>query len=155
LIFREWHYRGIKPRIFAEELLKNEENGLLDTYKFHIFNKSDMKNNYIQVTTDRFENYQRTMMTSSWEIAPFNFIYEIPTKIPPKPQSLEAMWDLALTLASPFDYVRVDLYQNKDKIYVGELTFTHGAAIEQLVPSEWDEKLGALWHQKRLVDVTK
>ncbi|CAM3520617.1 ATP-grasp fold amidoligase family protein [Campylobacter upsaliensis] len=155
LIFREWHYRGIKPRIFAEELLKNEENGLLDTYKFHIFDKNDMKNNYVQVTTDRFENYQRTMMTNSWEIAPFNFIYEIPTKIPPKPQSLEAMWDLALKLASPFDYVRVDLYQNKDKIYVGELTFTHGAAIEQLVPGEWDEKLGALWHQKRLVDVTK
>ena len=155
LIFREWHYRGIKPRVFAEELLKTEDNSLLDTYKFHIFDKQDWKNNFIQVTTDRFENYQRTMMTSSWEIAPFNFIYDIPTKIPPKPQSFEAMQDLALKLASPFDYVRVDLYQNKDKIYVGELTFTHGAAMEQLVPGEWDEKLGALWHQKRLVDVTK
>ncbi|MDO4674679.1 ATP-grasp fold amidoligase family protein [Campylobacter sp.] len=156
-IFREWHYKDIEPRIFAEELLRDGDGKILDTYKFHIFDQENLQNNYIQVTTDRFKDYQRAMMTASWHLAPFNFIYNNAAvkKIPAKPLSFDAMMQLSLKLARPFDYVRVDLYQDGEKIYVGELTFTHGAASERLVcndDKDWDAELGKLWQLKRLVD---
>ena len=39
------------------------------------------------------------------------------------PKKLSSMFDLAEKLSSPFDYVRVDLYHENNKIYFGELTF--------------------------------
>lgn len=154
-IFREWHYDAIEPRIFAEELLRDEGGKILDTYKFHIFDQQNWQNNFIQVTTDRFADYQRAMLTASWELAPFNFIYDNAAvkKFPARPQSLDAMIALSLKLAQPFDYVRVDLYQDGEKIYVGELTFTHGAASELVISNDgrdWDLELGKLWKLKRL-----
>ncbi|WP_337209184.1 ATP-grasp fold amidoligase family protein, partial [Campylobacter molothri] len=155
-IFREWHYKDIEPRIFAEELLLDEHCKPADTYKFHIFDKKNKNNNFIQVTTDRFDNYQRAIYNYNWDIAPFNFMYETKNirKIS-KPLLFDSMFDISLKLSKPFDYVRIDLYQFEQKIYVGELTFTHGAAGEKLVPNEWDNKLGDLWKLKRLSDVAK
>ncbi|NDJ26630.1 hypothetical protein DMB95_01475 [Campylobacter sp. MIT 12-8780] len=153
---REWQYKDIEPRILAEELLLNNDKPA-DTYKIHIFDQDDMKNNFFQVTTDRFDNYQRAMLDSAWNLAPFGITYDNSkiTKIPNKPQALETMLNLSLKLAKPFDYVRVDLYQNANKIYIGELTFTPGAAGERIIPNEWDKKLGDLWKFKRLIDESK
>ena len=168
-MYREWHYKDIEPRVFAEELLGVEsstqtnldsqkfENGGFhkfsnnlkpaDTYKFHIFGNDDI-NNYIQVTTDRFDNYQRAIMDCHWQKAPFGFVYDNSeiTKLPKKPKDLAMMYKVSHILALPFAYVRVDLYDVYDSVYVGELTFTHGGGSEVLNPKEWDKKLGALWH---------
>ena len=182
-LYREYHYKDIEPRIFAEELLgeqvdelnsltndshtsqshlnfkKNENHNFhnkfesfapADTYKFHIFGNDDI-HNYIQVTTDRFNDYQRTIMNCYWEKAPFGFIYDNNriTKIPKKPKELTLMYKISHFLASPFTYVRIDLYDVNDRIYVGELTFTHGGGTETLNPKEWDKKLGGLWKNKQ------
>ncbi|EQA3541997.1 ATP-grasp fold amidoligase family protein, partial [Campylobacter jejuni] len=156
-VFREWHYKDIEPRVFAEELLLGENKKPADTYKFHIFDKENLSNNFIQVTTDRFDNYQRAMFDLSWNLAPFNFMYDNKnvTMIPKKPNLLDSMINISLILAKPFDYVRVDLYQFDKKIYIGELTFTHGAAGEKVIPKEWDKKLGDLWRLKRLDNASK
>ncbi|WP_243830424.1 ATP-grasp fold amidoligase family protein, partial [Campylobacter novaezeelandiae] len=155
-VFREWHYKNIEPRIFAEELLLAENKKPADTYKFHIFDKRNMLNNYIQVTTDRFDDYQRVIYDYNWKLAPFNFMYELENVNEiAKPELFDLMMDISLKLSYPFDYVRVDLYQPNKQIYIGELTFTHGAAGEKLVPNKWDKKLGDLWKLKRLSDATK
>ncbi|MBZ7956139.1 glycosyl transferase [Campylobacter sp. RM17709] len=153
---REWHYKDIKPKIFAEELLKDKNEKLADTYKFHIFDHEKIENNYIQVTTDRFNNYQRFIMNTNWSIAPFNFVYDIPQNtLPKKPSNFKEMLNISLKLSRLFDYVRVDLYSINDQIYIGELTFTHGAAGEKLNPEFWDKKLGELWNLRILSDATK
>ncbi|WP_269088383.1 glycosyltransferase [Campylobacter armoricus] len=147
---REWQYLNMEPRIFAEELLIGDNGKPADTYKFHIFDQNNHKNNFIQVTTDRFDNYQRVMLNSDWSLAPFGISYDNSkiVNIPSQPLMLKKMFDLAYNLASLFDYVRVDLYQNKNNIYFGELTFTPGAAGERIIPDEWDERLGELWKHK-------
>ena len=71
------------------------------------------------------------------------------TKIPKKPKELTLMYKISHFLASPFTYVRIDLYDVNDRIYVGELTFTHGGGTETLNPKEWDKKLGGLWKNKQ------
>ena len=45
-------------------------------------------------------------------------------------------------LSKGFKFLRVDLYNVKDKIYFGELTFYPAAGMGAFVPEEWDEKLG-------------
>ncbi|HFZ4997082.1 TPA: ATP-grasp fold amidoligase family protein, partial [Campylobacter jejuni] len=146
---REWHYKNIEPKIFAEELLLGENEKPADTYKFHIFDHKQLNNNYIQFTMDRFDNYKRLMFDIDWNLAPFNFVYENSCdQLPPKPSNLKEMLEISLRLSKIFDYVRVDLYSIKNFIYIGELTFTHGAASERVVPREWDRKLGNLWKIK-------
>ncbi|TXE89752.1 glycosyl transferase [Campylobacter volucris] len=153
---REWHYKNIKPKIFVEELLLGENKKPADTYKFHIFDHEQLNNNYIQFTMDRFDNYKRLMFDTNWNLAPFNFMYEnLCDKLPCRPKNLEEMLKISLKLSKEFDYVRVDLYSVNNLIYIGELTFTHGAASERVIPDEWDNKLGHLWKLRRLQDVAK
>ena len=56
------------------------------------------------------------------------------------------MLEIAFTLGKDFDSVRVDLYNLKGKIIVGELTFTHGGGTETFNPEQWDTAWGNLWN---------
>ena len=42
----------------------------------------------------------------------------------PKPKHLDLMIEYAKKLSSKFTFVRVDLYEVEDTVYLGELTFT-------------------------------
>lgn len=55
------------------------------------------------------------------------------------------MFAIARILGSSCNYVRVDLYNIKGKIFVGELTFTHGGGTETFNPKEYDRILGDIW----------
>ena len=152
---KEYHYKDIEPRVFAEELLL-QDNADPTTYKFHCF-KSNETHNFIQVTTERFsDNYQRAIMDYAWNLTPFGLGYDNSKvkKIPNMPTTLQAMINLAHILASPFNYVRVDLYNidcNGAFVpFVGELTFTHMGGVDKFVPIEYDKIIGDLWHTKDL-----
>jgi len=58
------------------------------------------------------------------------------------PDNLTDMIKVAEELSKGFKFLRVDLYNVKDKIYFGELTFYPAAGMGAFVPEEWDEKLG-------------
>jgi hypothetical protein len=48
------------------------------------------------------------------------------------------------------DYVRVDLYSVKNKIYFGELTLTPAAGFQKLLPYPyWDYEIGKNWTLKK------
>lgn len=151
---KEYHYKDIEPRVFAEELLL-QDNADPTTYKFHIF-KGNEAHNFIQVTTERFsDNYQRAIMDYEWNLAPFGLAYDNSKvkKIPSIPTTLQSMINIAHILANPFNYVRVDLY-NIDcgngafAPFVGELTWTPMGGTDKFVPIEYDKIIGNLWHIK-------
>lgn len=153
---KEYHYKDIEPRVFAEELLL-QDNADPTTYKFHIF-KGNEAHNFIQVTTERFsDNYQRAIMDYEWNLTPFGLAYNNSKikKIPSIPTTLQSMINIAHILANPFNYVRVDLY-NIDcgngafAPFVGELTFTPMGGTDRFVPIEYDKIIGNLWHTKDL-----
>ena len=67
------------------------------------------------------------------------------THILDRPSYLPRMLDLAKRLSQPFEFVRIDLYIDKDEnIYFSEFTFSpSGGAM--FFPPEIERKLGKLW----------
>ena len=138
---REWHYKDIEPRIFAEEFLGDGDGKAPSDYKLHVMSDEI---SHIDMILDKFTDQKEIAMSPEWEKMPFDFEKRA-TYIPDKPECLELMKTCALTLAKPFKYVRVDLYEIDSRVYVGELTFTPCGGTDKFNPPEWDKKLGDLW----------
>ncbi|STO96535.1 glycosyltransferase [Helicobacter canis] len=110
-------------------------------YKCHTFSG---KISHITAILDKFINQTEIAMDTNWRKMPFDF--EKKASVPPaKPHNLTLIINIAQALASPFSYVRVDLYLIDSSVIVGELTFTPTGGTEKFTPNEWDKKLGDLW----------
>lgn len=139
---REWPYKGVKPRILAEEYLVDESgNGLID-YKFFCF---DGKPEFMFIATGRAVH----QTCFDFFDMDFNFIpvkqhYPNAVNRPSKPQGFEEMKRLAAILSEGYKHVRVDFFEVGDKVYFGEMTFTHFGGFERFEPEEYDYKFGEL-----------
>ncbi|WP_233833127.1 ATP-grasp fold amidoligase family protein [Paraburkholderia sp. ZP32-5] len=147
---RERHYREIKPRIFFETLLLDRDGHIPADFKIHCFSghlgKPVM---YILVISDRFGNNTRgDVYDANWKrmeiaVGP----YRRSDHLLAPPENLDALLQAAATLASDFEYVRVDLYAFDNRLYFGEFTFTPGAGVLPFTPDridyEWGELLSA------------
>ncbi len=144
----ELHYKYIKPRIIIEQYMENTNNNLND-YKFFCCNgKVEM----IWVDTDRYTAHKRTMFDTNWHVLPFKYEHPIDEIIPEKPQNLEKMIELAETLSSGFNQVRVDFYLlNDGSIKFGEITFTSGSGMDRFIPQIFDRYYG----EKIVLPLTK
>lgn len=139
----ELHYSGIKPLIFAEELLDFGDSNIED-YKFLCF---DGKIHYFWVDFNRNTNHKRNMYDLEWNLLEWNqWHYGNYTKKIEKPKNFDEMIEIVQKLSAGFDHVRVDLYNINGKIYFGELTFTNGGGYEPIYPREMDYELGKLWN---------
>lgn len=49
-----------------------------------------------------------------------------------KPQYFNEMLEIARKLSKPFPHVRVDLYEEENKVFFGELTFYHFGGIYKI-----------------------
>lgn len=148
--YREWPYKNITPRIFAEqfisdsndpgELTEADQNTDITDYKFLCYGG---KCKYIFTCTGRDSGDLRVdFFDLDWNHLPFERHYpnaDIPT---PKPILLPEMIDIAETLSQGIPFVRVDLYLCSGNIYFGEMTFYPGTGIEEFSPVEWDYILG-------------
>lgn len=147
MIARERHYRTIQRRIFFETLLLGQDGKVPADLKFHVFNHRDRDPTiYICVISDRFGARPcGDMYDADWNLLDITIgHYERSTAALPRPENLEALLRVARTLASEFEYVRVDLYALNDAIYFGELTFTPGAGVLRFLPESLDYEWGRL-----------
>ena len=110
-------------------------------YKCHTFSG---KISHITAILDKFINQTEIAMDTNWRKMPFDFEKKASIS-PAKPHNLTLIINIAQALASPFSYVRVDLYLIDSSVIVGELTFTPTGGTEKFTPNEWDKKLGDLW----------
>lgn len=118
----ERHYSPIKPQIIIEELLKENEYLPIE-YKIHVFNGVALS---LYVVTNRGKDIRYTNFYINWQRfdgSQFNG-WKSSEEEPIKPDNFDEMVKLAETLASPFPFVRVDLYSINGKIYISEMTFT-------------------------------
>lgn len=118
----ERHYSRIKPRIIIEKYI-GEPDSLPIEYKIHVFNG---KARNLYVVTGRGKDIHYNQYYIDW--APFEgsqFNGWTKTEKPlEKPSNFQDMVLMAESLAGPFPFVRVDLYDIDGKIYFGEMTFT-------------------------------
>ncbi|MCV2231499.1 hypothetical protein N7548_01480 [Acholeplasma manati] len=138
---REWQYKNIHPLILIEEYLEDEDGELKD-YKFFCF---DGEPRFIQVDFSRFTGHKRNIYNLDWILQPFTI--EHPNEKDRaiiKPAKLEEMIDLSRKLSKNLPFVRVDFYFVNNKIYFGEMTFTHGNGIEEFSPPKYEKTFGDL-----------
>ena len=141
---KEYPYKKVKPRILIERLLLNKNNQIPNDIKIHCFNGEPI---LIYCSLDRMGEDFRVIMDKdfnplkmSWGKDPSKFKYK---KIE-KPQRLEEMLQIARKLAKEHPIVRIDLYDQDDQIYFGEMTFFQGSGFDPVFPKEMDEYLGSL-----------
>ncbi len=137
--FREWIYRGIPPRILVEEMLG--EGAVPPDYKLFVFGG---KVEYIQVDMSRFENHWRAFYDPLWNKLPVSILYPMSALEVPRPATLDTMIAVAEKLGALFDFVRVDLYEHRGLVAVGELTFYPGSGLVPISPG-FDLALGEKW----------
>jgi hypothetical protein len=128
---REANYKTLKAKVIVEPLIFDSDN--LSDYKIFCFKG---KPKLIQVDVDRQLDHTRKIFDLDWNEMPFSLGYPLSKRQIEKPANLDKMLEVAGTLASHFDFVRVDLYSNGDECFVGEITNCHGNAGENFIPKD-------------------
>lgn len=137
---REWPYKDVRPRVYSEVYLADENEDQLTDYKVFCF---DAVPRLIQVDYDRFTDHKRQFYTPEWELTDISFHFPSDTsKQLEKPAVLREMLDIAACLSKDIPFLRVDFYIVAGKLYVGENTFFPGAGFGKWWPDGTDEWLG-------------
>lgn len=116
----EPHYHFITPRVYAEELIETSDGTLPIDYKFTCIGGEIMD---VFVATERAISARYSTMDLEWNTLPYTKKEYQPKQIPPAPKHIDQLAEVARILSKDFDFVRVDLYEYKDKPYISELTF--------------------------------
>lgn len=143
---REWPYRNVVRKVFAEKLMVEDEESVattkrLDDYKIFCF---DGKPYMLFVASDRahkvcFDYYDMDLKHLDLRQGADNF-----NGIVKLPKQFEKMKELAAKISAGIPQVRTDFYEIKEKVYFGELTFFDSSGFAKFDPESWDEKLGQL-----------
>lgn len=138
---REWPYKLVKPRVLAEEYLESGNSGLTD-FKIMCFGG---RARCVFTCTGRSEGDLRVdFFDLEWNHLPFTRHYPNADTPPAKPCHFDEMISFAELLSKEIPFVRVDFYEQDDRVLFGEMTFYPGSGFEEFEPEEWDEKLGSL-----------
>ena len=140
----EWAYQKIDRKIVIEKMMKSERGDeRLKDYKFYVFNG---KCYFIFVNFESHTpNWAISIYDKNWKILPVS-VNSLPTrKKIKKPKHLKEMISLAEKLGKKFDFVRVDLYYIKNKIYFGELTHYPWSGMARFNPRKFDFELGKIF----------
>lgn len=141
----ERQYNSIKPCLYSEELLPL---GLPFAGLYRVFSFAG-EPRFIQVTGYSSEDNSKVVSNyydCHWNTLPFTIAYRgVPCMIE-KPANLTELLEVARTLAAPFPFVRVDLYNlGGNRIVFSELTFTPYSGFAPIQPLKWDFTLGDLF----------
>lgn len=138
---REWPYKNVKPRIIAEQFMKDEQVKDLWDYKFFVF---DGKVKMMFICQSRGKGTTKAdYFTRDFEHLDLTWGYpqsEYPLE---KPKEFETMIQLAEHLGQKLPVVRVDFYLVNGKIYFGEMTFYDGSGFDTISTEAWDRELGS------------
>ena len=138
--YREWPYKGVKPRVMAEELLKDGDGGVIKDYKFLCFDGEPM---YCVVMSGRWGEFTNDFFDMEWNRLGVTVKGIGCSATPPrKPHNFERMRGLARRLSAGIRHVRVDFYEVGERVYFGELTFYSTSGYGEFRPGEWDRILG-------------
>ena len=137
---REWPYRGVERKIFAEELLHSDSpDGALTDYKFFCF---DGKPLVMYISDDRGDDPHTDFFDAGFNPLPMR-MRDPSSPVPPeKPAKFEEMKAIAAALSEGIPHLRVDFYCIGDRLYVGELTFYPNSGFTKIQPDEWNRRMG-------------
>ena len=145
-MYSEMQYKNIERKIVCEKFLESEGELSIVDYKVYCFNgKADFIMICIGRNTGHIKYYY---MDKNWKVMKVNDLgMETPDDFQiEKPKCVDKMFEYAEKLAKPFDFVRVDFYDYKDKPVFGELTFTPSACVDTDYTEQGCLQLGKKLH---------
>ncbi len=142
-IHGELLYNYVKPRIVAEKLMLDSNHNIPDDLKcFCFIDEKGVRRKILYTERVVGDDRKRVVFDEDWK--PININIEGFEKLNikvRKPKNSKKILQIIDKLSAPFNFVRVDLYLLKDKIYFGELTFIPTAGYIKFN----DEKTDLLW----------
>ena len=145
LIKGEWAYTRAAPGFLVEERIGPIPGSPTD-FKVFVF---DGLPYMVQVDVDRFGQHHSRFYTSDWQAMRHRDRVPVSDEMA-RPDRLEEMLEAATTLAAGFDFLRVDLYIEDGKVYVGEVTPYPGGGLELFEPRSADLDIGRMWQLPHL-----
>lgn len=143
LMGREWPYKGVPRKVFAEKYVYDATSGDLKDYKFFCFN-GEVK--FFKIDFGRFTNHHANYYDLEGNLLNFG-----EANYPPRkhehviiPSTIGKMVEMAEALCGGIPFVRVDFYDVNGKILFGELTFYPASGFGHFIPEIADEELGRI-----------
>lgn len=136
---REWPYKNVQHRIFAERFL-NMGDALID-YKVMCFNGKPYA---IQLNYVSANRHSQDFYDTNWNLLNIsqNSYAPVSGVATEKPQELETMLTLSEKLAKDTYCLRVDWFIAEGRLYSGELTLFDGAGFSPFDDYGMDVELG-------------
>ena len=134
---REYPYKNIKPRVFAEAFLGDS---IID-YKFYCFN-GNPKFLYCGQGLTIDHSLKIDFYDLDWNLMPFyRTDYHRLGKIE-KPEKLAEMIEIAKKLSRGIPFVRIDLFEVDGNVFFSEFTLCPASGFMPFVPKEYDRIVG-------------
>ncbi len=145
-----WWYETMPRNVYFEEDLRMP-NGDAPDWKFFVCNG---RVEIFQVDTGRHSNHIQTIYDRDGKFIDQELYYEsgLPVKMP---DFLPEMVALAEGIGKNFDFIRVDLFVFRQKIYLGEIGLVPNGATIRIRSPELDRRLGSSWSAPWLGEVER
>lgn len=145
---REWLYKDIPRRVFAEEYIGGEDGTPPRDYKFYCFNGVVRALIVCMNRAGKHVNYY--FFDRDFNMFPLNrqtvrLLSDSGAKKIEKPPHFEEMVALAETLSKGISHVRVDLYDTSAGARFGEYTFFDSSGFDEDYTREGEKILGGFW----------
>lgn len=137
----ELHYTKIYPRIIIEKYLCDRNGKMPIDYKFYCFNG---KVECVLVCSERDDKLKLSYYDTSWNRLNYEKKEWSSKKEIKKPKNLDEMIKYAEKLSKEFPFVRVDFYDDDNKIIFGELTFTPACCCAPYYSKTGNKELGKM-----------
>lgn len=142
---REWPYKNVPHRIFAEKYIDPVPNMQdLPDYKWYCFNGEPK---YCQVIQNRNTNETIDFFDTEWnhqEFVGLDSKAENAIEPPLRPKHLDTHLRIARKLSKGIPFSRIDLYDTHDKVYFGEVTFYPASGLGKFRPNRYNDILGSM-----------
>lgn len=117
----EKHYSKMEAKIIAEEYLDFSDENI--EYNFYCFNGIVKFCKVISFDNKETKSGKGRCYDTEWNDLPFDYEKNKLEKVN-KPKDYQYMLEICKSISNDFDFVRVDFFQCKDNVILGELTFS-------------------------------
>ena len=118
-----WGYKNIRPRILIESFIEDSGKVPADCKCWCFAGRVE----FITLHFDRFEDSTLMAVDRNFEPWELSINHPLPRQEFKRPPNSQKIVQLAESLAQEFPFMRVDLYNVRDRVYFGELTPYPGA----------------------------
>lgn len=134
---REWPYKNIKPKVFAEPLIENLR-------EFQVFCFGGEPKIIYFLEKDEIGSLREDFFDMDFNPIDMSDGYPRASVTPQKPSNFEEIKRIASLMSADCPQLRVDFMLSGSELFVGELTFFNLAGYAKIRPDRWNYELGAM-----------